>query len=148
MAVMGFWEAVGAIFGGGVAIVAALVIGSITFGNGLVAGLSSASMSGPASVKSGEWGVWTLNFTTDPSKIPVLGQTDGTYLVEFIWDPAIADFASGPMDANGNWKNVFSGTHSTRVRWDHDGTTTIEWIVMLGGSVMGSGTFDVIVVPP
>lgn len=141
---MGFWEAIAAIFGGGVAIVVALVIGAVTFGSGLVAGLSSASMSGPSSIKAGEWGVWTAAFTTNPSKLP-LGAKSGTYDVEIIWDPAITDPTSGPAFSDGRWKNVFSGTHNSRIKWDTDGSVKIEWEITVNGSLMGHGEFSVLV---
>lgn len=141
---MGFWEAVTAIFGGGIAIVAAIIIGAYTFGKGLIAGLSSASMSGPNSIKAGEWGTWTVAFTTAPSKLP-LGAKEGSYDVEIIWDPAITDPTSGPAFGNGQWRNVFSGTQSTRIKWDTDGPVKIEWKITINGSLMGQGEFSVIV---
>lgn len=145
---MGFWEAIGTIIGGAVggalAVVTIIVAGSYSYGKGLVAGLSSASMSGPKSIKAGEWGTWTVDFTTNPSKLP-LGATEGDYNVEVIWNPAIADPTSGPAFKDGKWKNVYSGSHSSRIRWDTDGTVNIEWKITINGSLMGNGDFSVIV---
>ena len=148
---MTFWEAVGAIFGGGVAVVLAVVAVIVTvgytFGNkGFIAGLSSASMSGPGTIKAGDWGTWTVAFTTDPSKLP-FGAREGTYEVEIIWDPSITDPTSGPAFGNGRWKNVFSGTQSTRIKWDAARPVKIEWKITINGSLMGQGEFSVIVTP-
>ena len=143
---MGFFEAIGAAIGGGVAgafaVVTAIIIGAYTFGKGLIAGLSSAKMLGPNTIKAGEWGTWTVEYTTDPSKLP-LGATEGDYEVEINWDPAITDPTSGPAFDDGKWKNVFSGSHSARIKWDADGPVKIEWKIVINGSVMGQGKFSV-----
>jgi hypothetical protein len=117
--------------------------GLIKLGQGTKAGLSSASMSGPNTIKAGEWGTWTLTFTTAPSKVPLIGATEGSYDIEINWDPAITDPTSGPAFDSGKWRNVTTGTHNSRINWDANGPVKIEWKITINGLLMGQGTFAV-----